>query len=72
MNILEKEINRVRREIDNIDTNDKLDYLHNWLRQLVKLANQEKDGFWCSVCGNKFKSPVLRTKHVSTDHSARG
>ncbi len=69
MNILEKEINRVRREIDNADINIQLEQLHRWLRQLIRLANQEQDGFWCSECGEKFKSPVLRTKHVDETHA---
>ena len=67
MNILEKEIKRIQSELKDKDGVD--DGYRIWLRQLVKIANQEKDGFWCSECGDKFKSPILRTKHVDDKHA---
>ena len=67
MNILEKEIKRIQSELKTRDYID--DGYRIWLRQLVKIANQEQDGFWCSECGDKFKSPKLRSKHVDDKHA---
>jgi len=42
--------------------------LHSELRKLIVLANQQKEGFWCSVCGEVYKTARLRVAHVAEDH----
>ena len=42
--------------------------LHLELRKLTAIANQNKTGFWCSVCGEMYKTARLRVAHVSEDH----
>jgi len=42
--------------------------LHLELRKLITIANHQKTGFWCSVCGEMYKTARLRVAHVAEDH----
>jgi len=82
MNLIEKEIIRLQKEVKKSDetlewmpdSSEKTrEFYHNGnmhleLRKLTQIANQYPRNFYCSRCGERFKSTQLRTEHTLNDH----
>jgi len=82
MNLIEKEILRLKKEVR--DSDDTLEWmpncsektkefyhngnLHIQIRKLTMIANQYPRTFYCSRCGEKFKTTQLRSIHTLDDH----
>ena len=82
MNIIEKEIQRLQKEVKKSD--EELEWMpdcpektrefyhngnmHIELRKLTVIANQYPHSFYCSRCGERFKSAQLRTDHTLNQH----
>ena len=45
--------------------------LHLQIRKLTVMANQDKKGFYCSMCGEKFITSKERVVHVMMDHEGK-
>lgn len=70
MNILSREIERLRDLISSTKEPVQLAHLHQQLRKTVKEANKLGPGFYCSMCGEGFKYIDSRNVHSFTTHKS--
>lgn len=45
--------------------------LHLQIRKLTVMANKDKKGYYCSMCGERFDTSKERVVHVMMDHERR-